>query len=73
LSVADADALAEAAEIGCVYWRGKERYDWLEQQWALLECHPRQPPALLRFRAAAVLERDAQVSSGGCDSLIEFA
>jgi hypothetical protein len=36
LSVADADALAEAVDMGCVYWRGEERDDWLEQQWAFM-------------------------------------
>jgi hypothetical protein len=32
LSIADVGALAETADMGCVYWRGEERDDWLEQQ-----------------------------------------
>jgi hypothetical protein len=36
-STADADALAEAADMSCVYWRGEERDDWLEQQRAFYE------------------------------------
>ena len=34
---ADAGALAEAADTRCVYWRGEERDDWLEQQRAFYE------------------------------------
>jgi hypothetical protein len=31
LSIADTGALAETADMGCVYWRGDEHNDWLQR------------------------------------------
>jgi hypothetical protein len=38
--LSDADALAETADIGWVYWRGDERDDWLKRQWAFTGALP---------------------------------
>jgi hypothetical protein len=56
---------------------GRNVVTWIRPACSVIQApfprHPRQPPALPRFSAAAVPEPDAQASGGGCGSLIELA